>query len=137
MPAGQGRVEGMAAVEGAVVADSPTQDAVNSAAAEAAAASTAAPEPMMFSDLVKMANGLISMPFSSWVALVLLSVFLGWVAKKFIVNGHIVIALLLTATLLLLFDAALREDRSADTSIALAVAMVVVGVGVYKRVTDN
>ena len=113
-----------------------TADVLN-AAAETAAASMAAPEPMMFSDLVKMADGLISMPFSSWVTLVLLSVFLGWLAKKFIVDGHIVIALLLTATLLLLFDAALREDRSAGTAIALAVAMVVVGVGVYKRVTDN
>lgn len=135
MPAGQGKGQGME--EGAVVADSPTQDAVNSAAAEAVAASTAAPEPMMFSDIVKMADGLISMPFSSWVALVLLSVFLGWVAKKFIVDGHIVIALLLTATLLLLFDAALREDRSAGTSIALAVALAVVGAGAYRRLADR
>ena len=126
----------VAAVEGAAVADPQTQDVTNSAA-EAAAASTAAPEPMMFSDLVKMADGLISMPFSSWVALVLLSIFLGWVAKKFIVDGHIVIAFLLTATLLLLFDAALREDRSAGTSIALAVAVAVVGAGVYKRLADR
>ena len=72
----------------------------------------------------------------SWVTLVLLSVFLGWAAKKFIVDGHIVIALLLTATLLLLFDAALREDRSAGTSIALAVAVAVVGAGVYRRLSE-
>lgn len=124
-------------VEAVVVADPQTQDAASSAAAETAAASTAAPAPMMFSDLVKMADGLISMPFSSWVALVLLSVSLGWAAKKFIVDGHIVIALLLTATLLLLFDAALREDRSAGTSIALAVAIAVVGAGVYKRLADR
>lgn len=126
----------MAAVEEGVVADPQTQDAAKSATVEAAAASTAAPEPMMFSDLVKMADGLISMPFSSWVTLVLLSVFLGWLAKKFIVDGHIVIALLLTATLLLLFDAALREDRSAGTSIALAVAVAVVGAGVYRRLSE-
>lgn len=122
--------------EGAAVADPQTQDAAKSAVVETAAASTAAPETMMFSDLVKMADGLISMPFSSWVALVLLSVFLGWAAKKFIVDGHIVIALLLTATLLLLFDAALREDRSAATSIALAVAVAVVGAGVYRRLSE-
>ena len=118
-----------------VVVDPQTQDPANSAAAEAAAASTAAPEPMMFSDLVKMADGLMSMPFSSWVTLVLLSVFLGWAAKKFIVNGHIVIALLLTATLLLLFDAALREDRSAGMSIALTAAIAVVWAGAYGRLT--
>ena len=126
----------MAVEEGAAVADPQTQDAANSAAADAAAASTAAPEPMMFSDLVKMADGLISMPFSSWVALVLLSVFLGWAAKKFIVDGHIVIALLLTATLLLLFDAALREDRNVGTTIVLAVAIAVVGAGTYRRLSE-
>lgn len=122
----------MAVEEGAAVADPQTQDAANSAAADAAAASTAAPEPMMFSDLVKMADTLVSIPFSSWVVLVLGCVFLGWLAKKFIVDGHIVIALLLTATLLLLFDAALREDRNVGTSIALAVAIAVVGAGAYR-----
>ena len=125
--------EGAAA---AAVADPQTQDAANSAAADAAAASTAAPEPMMFSDLVKMADTLVSIPFSSWVALVLGCVFLGWAAKKFIVDGHIVIALLLTATLLLLFDAALREDRNVGTTIVLAVAIAVVGAGAYRRLSE-
>lgn len=127
----------MAVEEGAAVADPQTQDAANSAAADAAAASTVAPEPMMFSDLVPMADTLVSIPFSSWVVLVLGCVFVGWLAKKFIVDAHIVIALLLTATLLLLFDAALREDRNVGTSIVLAVAIAVVGSGAYKRLTDR
>lgn len=105
--------------------------------AEAAAVSTAAPKPMMFSDLVKMADTLVSIPFSSWVALILGCVFLGWVVKKFIVDGHIVIVLLLTATLLLLFDAALREDRNVGTTIVLAVAIAVVGAGAYRKLADR
>lgn len=119
-----------------VVADPQTQGAADSAAADAAAASTAAPEPMMFSALVKMADTLVSIPFSSWVALVLGCVFVGWLAKKFIVDAHIVIALLLTATLLLLFDAALREDRNVGTTIVLAVAIAIVGARAYRRLSE-
>lgn len=119
-----------------------TQAAAQSPAARGAAEATssaapAAPEPMMFSDVVGMAEILVSIPFSSWVALVLGCVILGWLAKKFIVEGHIVIALLLTATLLLVFDAALREDRNPGTTLVLAVAIAVVGAGAYRKVTER
>jgi hypothetical protein len=105
-------------------------------AAEAAAETARLSAPMMFSDVVKMAEILIAVPFSSWVILVLGCVFVGWLAKKFIVEGHIVIALLLTATLLLLFDAALREDRNPGTTLVLAVALAVVGTGAYKGLKE-
>lgn len=112
-----------------------TADVLNAAAETAAASTPAPPVPMMFSAVVKMADALVSMSLSSWVTLVLLSVILGWAAKKFIVDGHIVIALLLTATLLLLFDAALRVDRAPGASLILAVPLVVIGIGAHRRVT--
>jgi hypothetical protein len=135
MPAEQGRGEGMAAaVEEEVVADPQTQDAANSAASEAAAvASTAAPEPMMFSDLVKMADGLISMPFSSWVVLALLATLFTWIAYLFSRHNSLIFVLPLTAGLLLVVESAFLS-RSLWTLFWVAVLWGV-GVAMYGRLT--
>ena len=128
MPAGQGRVEGMAAV----VADPQTQDAVKSAA-EAAAESMAAPEPMMFSDIVKMAGQLLGVSFSGWVVLLLLATLFTWLAYHFSRNNSLIFVLPLTAALLLVVESAFLS-RSSWTIFWVAVLWGV-GVAMYGRLT--
>ena len=124
----------MAAVEeGAAVADPQTQDAVNSAAAEAAEASTAALEPMMFSDLVRIAAHLLGVSFSGWVVLVLLATLFTWIAYLFSRYNSLLFVLPLTAGLLILFERALL-DRSPSVPIWAAI-LIGVGAALYWRLT--
>lgn len=123
----------MVVEEGAAVADSQTQDAVNSAAAEAAAASTAALEPMMFSDLVRIAAHLLGVSFSGWVVLVLLATLFTWLAHAFARHNSLIFVLPLTAALLLVVESAF-VSRSSWTLFWVAVLWGV-GVAMYGRLT--
>ena len=113
----------------AAVADPQTQDVTNSAA-EAAAASTAAPE-MMFSDLVRIAAHLLGVSFSGWVVLVLLATLFTWIAYLFSRHNSLLFVLPLTAGLLILFERALL-DHSPSVPIWAAI-LIGVGAAMYHR----
>lgn len=115
------------------MADPQTQDAANSAAADAAAASTAAPEPMMFSDIVGMAGNLLEVSFSGWVVIILLATLFTWLAYLFSRHNSLIFVLPLTAGLLLVVESAFLS-RSLWT-LFWALMLCGVGAALYGRLT--
>ena len=115
-------------MEVAVVVDPQTQDAASSAAATA---STAAPEPMMFSDLARIAAHLLGVSFSGWVVLVLLATLFTWITYLFSRHNSLLFVLPLTAGLLILFERALL-DHSPSVPIWAAI-LIGVGAAMYHR----
>lgn len=109
--------------------------AASNAADAVQAVSTSAAGPMMFSDLVKVANGFISMLFSSRMLVDLLATLFTWITHLFSRHNSLIFALPLTAGLLLAVENALLGQPS--WTLVWAAMIGGAGLAMYRRIDSS